>query len=172
MQDSKAIVIGSGIGGLAIAVRLAVKGYAVEVFEKNSFPGGKLSAFEKDGFKFDAGPSLFTQPQNMEELFALAGESLDKYFSYQPVAIANKYFYENGKQVKAYTNTADFAQEMKLQLNEDPEIVIEYLKQSKKLYENIGTLFLENSLHRVSTWLHRRIIKALYCFTTQFLMII
>ena len=169
MQDSKAIVIGSGIGGLAIAVRLAVKGYAVEVFEKNSFPGGKLSAFEKDGFKFDAGPSLFTQPQNMEELFALAGESLDKYFSYQPVAIANKYFYENGKQVKAYTNTADFAQEMKLQLNEDPEIVIKYLKQSKKLYENIGTLFLENSLHRVSTWLHRRIIKALSTLKSTYL---
>ena len=76
MQASKAIVIGSGVGGLAIAIRLAVKGYAVEVFEKNSYPGGKLSAFEKDGFRFDAGPSLFTQPQNMEELFALAGESL------------------------------------------------------------------------------------------------
>ncbi len=169
MQDSKAIVIGSGIGGLAIAIRLAVKGYAVEVFEKNSFPGGKLSAFEKDGFKFDAGPSLFTQPQNMEELFSTAGESLNKYFSYQPVAIANKYFYENGKQVKAYTNAADFAQEMKLQLNEDPEIVIEYLKQSKKLYENIGTLFLENSLHRVSTWLHRRIIKALSTLKATYL---
>jgi phytoene desaturase len=169
MQDSKAIVIGSGIGGLAIAIRLAVKGYAVEVFEKNSFPGGKLSAFEKDGFKFDAGPSLFTQPQNMEELFALAGESLNKYFSYQPVAIANKYFYENGKQVKAYTNAADFAQEMKLQLNEDPEVVIEYLKQSKKLYENIGTLFLENSLHRVSTWLHRRAIKALSTLKATYL---
>ena len=169
MQASKAIVIGSGVGGLAIAIRLAVKGYAVEVFEKNSYPGGKLSAFEKDGFRFDAGPSLFTQPQNMEELFALAGESLNKYFSYQPVAIANKYFYENGKQVKAYTNAADFAQEMKLQLNEDPEIVIEYLKQSKKLYENIGTLFLENSLHRVATWLHRRIVKALSTLKSAYL---
>jgi len=161
MQDSKAIVIGTGVGGLAIAIRLALKGYQVDVFEKNSYPGGKLSAFEKDGFRFDAGPSLFTQPQNIEELFTLAGESLDQYFSYQSVPIANKYFYENGKQVNAYTNAEDFAKEMKLQLNEDPKVVLKYLQQSKKLYENIGLLFLEHSLHRVKTWFHSRVFKAL-----------
>ena len=161
MQDSKAIVIGTGVGGLAIAIRLALKGYQVEVFEKNSYPGGKLSAFEKDGFRFDAGPSLFTQPQNIEELFRLAGEPLEKYFSYQRVPIANKYFYENGKQVKAYTNAEDFAKEMKLKLNEDPQVVLKYLQQSKKLYENIGILFLEHSLHRAKTWFHSRVFKAL-----------
>jgi phytoene dehydrogenase-like protein len=161
MQDSKAIVIGTGMGGLAIAIRLALKGYQVEVFEKNSYPGGKLSAFEKDGYRFDAGPSLFTQPQNVEELFALAGEPIDQYFSYQSVPIANKYFYENGKQVNAYTNAEDFAQEMKQQLNEDPKVVIKYLQQSKKLYENIGLLFLNYSLHRAKTWLNSRVFKAL-----------
>ena len=160
MQDSKAIVIGTGVGGLAIAIRLALKGYQVEVFEKNSYPGGKLSAFEKDGFRFDAGPSLFTQPQNIEELFTLAGEPLEKYFSYQQVPIANKYFYENGKQVKAFTDAEDFAKEMKLQLNEDPQVVLKYLQQSKKLYENIGLLFLEHSLHRAKTWFHSRVFKA------------
>ena len=161
MQDSKAIVIGTGVGGLAIAIRLALKGYQVEVFEKNSYPGGKLSAFEKDGFRFDAGPSLFTQPQNIEELFSLAGEPIEKYFSYQRVPIANKYFYENGKQVKAFTDAEDFAKEMKLQLNEDPQVVLNYLQQSKKLYENIGLLFLEHSLHRAKTWFHSRVFKAL-----------
>lgn len=161
MQDSKAIVIGTGVGGLAIAIRLALKGYQVEVFEKNSYPGGKLSAFEKDGFRFDAGPSLFTQPQNIEELFSLAGEPIEKYFSYQQVPIANKYFYENGKQVKAYTDAEDFAKEMKLLLNEDPQVVLNYLQQSKKLYENIGILFLEHSLHRAKTWFHSRVFKAL-----------
>jgi phytoene desaturase len=160
MQDSNAIVIGTGVGGLAIAIRLALKGYQVEVFEKNSYPGGKLSAFEKDGFRFDAGPSLFTQPQNIEELFSLAGEPIEKYFSYQRVPIANKYFYENGKQVKAFTDAEDFAKEMKLQLNEDPQVVLKYLQQSKKLYENIGLLFLEHSLHLAKTWFHRRVFKA------------
>jgi phytoene dehydrogenase-like protein len=47
MQSSTAIIIGSGIGGMAIAIRLAVKGYEVKVFEKNNYPGGKLTAFQK-----------------------------------------------------------------------------------------------------------------------------
>ena len=66
---SKATIIGSGVAGLASAIRLAVQGFEVSVYEKNAKPGGKLSSFEKDGFQFDAGPSLFTQPQNVEELY-------------------------------------------------------------------------------------------------------
>lgn len=161
MEASKAIVIGSGVAGMAIAIRLALKGYEVTVFEKNNYPGGKLSAFQQDGYNFDAGPSLFTQPRNIEELFTLAGEPIDKYFSFRAVPIANKYFYENGKQVNAYTDAAMFAQEMKDQLNEDPLAVIKYLKDSEKLYENIGTLFLNHSLHKRKTWLQRKVGKAL-----------
>jgi len=161
MQASKAIIIGSGVAGMAIAIRLAIKGYNVTVFEKNNFPGGKLSAFKKDGYLFDAGPSLFTQPQNIEELFELAGVPIGDYFTYQPVAVANKYFYENGRQVKAYTDSKLFAQEMKDQLGEDPEVVLNYLKRSEKLYENIGTLFLDHSLHLRKTWFQKHIGKAL-----------
>ena len=54
----KAIIIGSGIAGIAASIRLSVQGYDVHVFEKNDYPGGKLSAFEKNGYRFDAGPSL------------------------------------------------------------------------------------------------------------------
>src|SRR5436190_9495073 len=130
MQSSTAIIVGSGIGGIAIAIRLAVKGYEVKVFEKNNYPGGKLTAFQKEGYHFDAGPSLFTQPQNIEELFELAGEPIENYFTFRPVDIANKYFYENGKQVNAYTNLQMFAREMKEQLNEDPQAIINYLRKS------------------------------------------
>jgi len=161
MQASKAIIIGSGVAGLAIAIRLAVKGFTVKVFEKNSYPGGKITAFKMDGYHFDAGPSLFTQPQNIIELFELAGKPIENHFSFQRVKIANKYFYENGKQVNAYTNATQFAQEMKDQLNENPEAVLDYLKQSEKLYENIGTLFLNHSLHLRKTWLQKSIVKAI-----------
>ncbi len=169
MQSKKAVVIGSGIAGMAAATRLAVKGFDVSVYEKNKVPGGKLTAFEKDGYHFDAGPSLFTQPQNIEELFTLADESITDYFTYQPVDIACKYFYPNGKIVQAYTNAALFANELQAQLNEKPAAVIAYLKQAEKLYNNIGTIFLNHSLHKAGTWLHQRIVKALATIRYPFL---
>ena len=57
---SRVTVIGAGIAGLATSIRLAIKGYRVMVFEANAYPGGKLSTFKLDGYRFDAGPSLFT----------------------------------------------------------------------------------------------------------------
>ena len=66
-----AIIIGSGIAGIASALRLNSAGIHVEVFEANSYPGGKLHAFELKGYRFDAGPSLFTLPELVTELFEL-----------------------------------------------------------------------------------------------------
>ncbi len=169
MHTQKAIIIGSGIGGMAAAIRLAVQGFTVTVYEKNDQPGGKLSAFKKDGYSFDAGPSLFTQPQNIEELFLLAQEPINDYFTWQPVPVACKYFYENGKIVQAHTNANKFAQELKEQLNESPETVKAYLTQSEKLYNNIGTLFLNNSLQKTNTWVNKKIVSALKTFRFGYL---
>lgn len=161
MAAKRAVIIGSGVAGIAAAIRLAVQGFDVSVYEKNSHPGGKLSAFEKDGFHFDAGPSLFTQPQNVEELFQLADEPIEKYFSYKKVDTACKYFFNSGKIIHAYTNAALFAEELKQQLGEKPEAVAGYLKKAGILYDSIGTVFLNHSLHKTKTWLNKRIIKAL-----------
>lgn len=161
MSSKKAVVIGSGIAGLAVAVRLAVQGFAVSVYEKNNYPGGKLSAFEKDGFHFDAGPSLFTQPQNIVELFALANEPIEPYFAYHKIDIACKYFYENGVIINAYSDADLFANELFLKVKEPKQRIINYLQQSKKLYDNIATIFLNFSLHKKSTWLRWHTIKAM-----------
>ena len=167
-----AIIIGSGVAGMAAAIRLAVQGFAVTVYEKNSFPGGKLHAFEQDGYRFDAGPSLFTQPANVEELFALAGEPIGDYFSYVEVDIACRYFYSGGKKVDAYSDAAKFAAELGKQFGEDERAVLRYLKNAEQLYDHIGTIFLNHSLHRKETWLHPRILKAIarlrysYLFST------
>ncbi|MDB5159395.1 MAG: phytoene dehydrogenase, partial [Mucilaginibacter sp.] len=83
MPSKKAVVIGAGISGIAVAIRLAVKGYAVEVFEANATPGGKLAEVIKDGFRFDAGPSLLTMPDYIDELFKLAGKDPSNYFQYK-----------------------------------------------------------------------------------------
>ncbi|MFN7863101.1 MAG: phytoene desaturase [Curvibacter sp.] len=68
-----AVVIGSGFGGLAAAIRLSVKGYQVKVLEKLDAPGGRAYVHHQDGFTFDAGPTIITAPFLLEELWALCG---------------------------------------------------------------------------------------------------
>ena len=74
-RDSRpvAVVIGSGFGGLAAAIRLSVKGYQVKVLEKLDAPGGRAYVHHQDGFTFDAGPTIITAPFLLEELWALCG---------------------------------------------------------------------------------------------------
>ena len=71
-----AVVIGSGFGGLAAAVRLAAKGWQVTVLERLDQPGGRARVHRQDGFTFDAGPTLITAPFLLEELWALCGRKL------------------------------------------------------------------------------------------------
>ncbi len=71
-----AVVIGSGFGGLAAAIRLGARGYRVSVLERLDAPGGRASVFRQDGFTFDAGPTIVTAPFLLEELWALCGRRL------------------------------------------------------------------------------------------------
>ncbi|HQT64865.1 MAG: phytoene dehydrogenase [Acidocella sp. 20-57-95] len=71
-----AVVIGSGFGGLAAAIRLGARGYRVTVLERLAEPGGRAAVFRQDGFTFDAGPTIITAPFLLEDLWALAGRKL------------------------------------------------------------------------------------------------
>jgi phytoene desaturase len=72
----RAIVIGSGFGGLAAAVRLGARGYRVILFEKLGALGGRAAVHRQDGFTFDAGPTIVTAPFLFEELWALCGRRM------------------------------------------------------------------------------------------------
>ena len=72
-------IIGSGIAGLSAALRLRSLGYEVTVFEAHSGPGGKLDEISQDGYRFDLGPSLFTMPQYIDELFELFNKTTHYY---------------------------------------------------------------------------------------------
>ncbi len=169
MKTRKVVIIGSGIAGMSTAIRLAVQGFEVNVYESNNYPGGKISFFEKDAYRFDAGPSLFTQPQNIEDLFILAGESIKDYFNYSPVDISCTYFFENGKKIIAYTDKEKLAKEFEEQLGENPSTIKAYLTAAEKLYHNIGSIFLNFSLHKRSTWFHPRILKAFSAVKSAYL---
>ena len=81
-----AVVIGSGFGGLAAAIRLSVRGYAVQVLEKLDAPGGRAYVHYQDGFTFDAGPTIITAPFLLEELWTLCGRTFSDDIDLRPMA--------------------------------------------------------------------------------------
>lgn len=81
---SKVILIGSGFGGLATAIRLLAKGHRVEIFEKRDKLGGRAYVYETNGFKFDGGPTVITAPFMFDDLWAAAGKKREDYFELVP----------------------------------------------------------------------------------------
>ncbi len=84
MPDS-AVVVGAGFGGIAAAIRMKAKGYEVILLDRCSRLGGRAQVFERDGFKFDAGPTVITAPFLFHELFELLGERLQDHLRLVPL---------------------------------------------------------------------------------------
>ena len=160
----KVIVIGSGIAGLAVSIRLASKGYSVKVFEKNDYPGGKLFSFTVDGYRFDGGPPLLTMPDFIAELYEIAGEKTEDHFKYSKKEIACKYFWQDGTVFNAYSDREKFLKEVEIKFNEPKEKVANYLSKAKKKFDLIKSIFLEQSLYKLKTFLSEKTIKALLKF--------
>ncbi len=156
-----ALVIGSGIAGLATALRLKAKGYHVLVFEKNSYPGGKLNSKKVNGYRFDLGPSLFTMPWLVTELFELHGKRPDTYFEYIKKETICNYFWEDHTRFTVKSDKEDFIEKAAILFGEDAKQIKRYLDDNKKKYELTSSIFLEKSLHKVQTYLSKKTVKAL-----------
>jgi phytoene desaturase len=154
-----AAVIGAGIAGIASGIRLANKGYEVLIFEANSYPGGKLSSFELNGYRFDAGPSLFTLPHLVDELFQISGKNPQDYFDYIRLEEACRYFWDDGVRLTAHANQQDFAKEIEEKLGEPAEHVLAHLRDSAVKYDVTEKLFLHRSLHKLSTYFNKDALK-------------
>ena len=161
MPSKKAVVIGAGIAGIAAAIRLAVKGYAVEVFEANATPGGKLAEIKKDGFRFDAGPSLLTLPGYIDELFKLAGKDPSQYFQYQKLDIICKYFYEDGTRLTAYADEDKFINEITTITGEPAAALQKQRANSNKIYELTNQVFLQRAFKGLKSLFNKEALIAL-----------
>ena len=93
---SRVVVIGAGVAGMAVAARLAVRKHDVTILEQAADCGGKLARFERDGFVFDTGPSLFTLPAVYRDLFLKTGGALELAVDLQPVEPAFAYHFADG----------------------------------------------------------------------------
>jgi phytoene desaturase len=159
--NKKAIVVGSGIAGIASAIRLAVKGYSVQVLEKNPYFGGKLTYMQLGDYRFDAGPSLFTMPQFVEELFELAGKSTSEYFQYVRSDAACMYFFEDGTVLPFRADKDALLEEVKSKLGVDPRPLDKHLSRSEFIYDRTHKTFLEQSLHIPKNFFSKDVLKTI-----------
>ena len=95
MSTKKIIVIGSGFGGIASALRMKAKGYAVTLIEKHPDLGGRARVFKKEGFTFDAGPTVITAPKLLEELFTLFNKNISDYVKIIPLKLWYRFIFDD-----------------------------------------------------------------------------
>ena len=158
----KAIIVGSGIAGIASAIRLQNKGYRVQVLEKNAYPGGKLTQLSVNGFRFDAGPSLFTMPHLVTELFEICGKKASDYFNYEQLDVLCNYFYEDGTRIAASSDIEVFADEMERKTTDSAEKIKKHLEKSKFIYSVTEEQFLRKSLHKLNSFLSLSTLTAVF----------
>lgn len=161
MTKSKSVVIGSGIGGLASAIRLAAKGFNVNIFDQAGHTGGKISEFRHRGFRFDRGPSLLTLPWLIDELFTLSGEDPREYFNYMRLELSCKYFWEDGTIISAWQDPERFADEVRVKSGVPPARLKSFFRKSRMLYELTAESFLFSSLHKASNFRSKAFIKTM-----------
>ncbi|TAF46402.1 MAG: phytoene desaturase [Sphingobacteriales bacterium] len=160
----KAIIIGAGIAGIASAIRLAVKGYNVTVYEANAEAGGKLVRFKQGAYSFDAGPSLFTMPNYVTELFTLAGKKPEDYFTYQKLDEVCRYFWADGTTLSASADSEIFGQQVAEKTKSSALELNRYLKKSKTIYNITHHVFLEKSLQKLATYVSFKTLKSVFNF--------
>ena len=106
-MTKKVIVIGSGFGGLASALRLRAKGYEVTLLEKHPDLGGRARVFRKGNFIYDGGPTVITAPYLIEELFSLFNKKISNYVKIVPLDLWYRFVFNDGE-------TFDYSGERKI----------------------------------------------------------
>ena len=131
----KSIIIGSGFGGIAAALRLKAKNHNVTLIEKHYDLGGRARVFKKNGFTFDAGPTVITAPYLIEELFQLFNKKSEDYIKLTPLKTWYRFIYEDGNQFDYSGDEEEMKKQIK-EINEDDVKGYEKLvKFTKKIFD-------------------------------------
>mgnify|MGYP003764971035 CR=1 FL=1 len=152
MDKKRAVVIGAGIGGMAAAVRLALKGYETHLYEKNGSAGGKIGELRLEGCRFDTGPSLFTLPELVDELFTLAGENPREHFRYIPLESSCRYFWDDGTVLNAWTDRQRFAEEAEIVTGEPRANILGFLDECAGLYDLTAGIFIFSPFYQLDNF--------------------
>lgn len=158
----KIAIVGAGIAGLAAAARLQHAGHQVDVFENQLYAGGKLTQKMVGNYRFDAGPSIFTMPQYVDEVFTTCGKNPKDYFNYDYVDAVCNYFWEDGTELTTYADIDKFAKEVEEKLKVDSQPVRKMVSKNQFKFETVGDLFIRKSLHQLKTYLSINTLRAIF----------
>jgi phytoene desaturase len=134
-QQQTAVVIGAGFGGLALAIRLQARGIQTTLLEKRDKPGGRAYVYEDQGFVFDAGPTVITDPSCIEELFELAGKRIEDYVEMLPVEPFYRLCWEDGSHFDYLNNQEALDRQIHARNPADVEGYKRFLAYSKAVFE-------------------------------------
>jgi phytoene desaturase len=148
-MTKRIIVIGTGIGGLVTAIRLAAAGQKVLVLEQNANVGGKMGEIQAEGFRWDTGPSVITMCHVLEDLFTTAGRRLEAYLTLLPVEPLTRYFYPDGTILDATRNLPEMLSQIAALDERDVEGYLAYLAYVARLHRITGPVFIYD---RPPTW--------------------
>ena len=129
-----ALVVGGGFGGIAAAIRMNAKGYNVTLVDRCARLGGRAQVFERDGFKFDAGPTVITAPFLFEELFELLGEKLQDHLDLVPLDPWYRFRFPDGTYFDYGGSVEDTLEEIKRISPEDCAGYLNLVAESKEIY--------------------------------------
>jgi len=135
MNKKVAVVIGSGFAGLSVATNLAKEGFQVEIFEKNSMPGGRAQQFQADGFTFDMGPSWYWMPDVFDAYFAHFGKKVSDYYELDRLDPSYSVFFDGGKRMDVPADFDAFCQMFESYEKGSSEGLKRFLAEAQYKYE-------------------------------------
>jgi len=148
-----AVVIGSGFGGLAAAVRLGARGYRVTVLEKLDAPGGRAYVYRQDGFTFDAGPTIITAPYLLEELWALCGERMADHVELRQIDPFYDIRFDDGTVFRATGDAQAIRAEVERFEPSDLPGFDRFMRESERIYKVAFHDLADQPFHRIKTLL-------------------
>jgi diapolycopene oxygenase len=128
-------IIGGGLGGLAAACTLAARGYSVVLFERNDWLGGKAAVLERDGFRFDMGPTILTVPSVLHRIFGEANRRLEDYLELVRLDPQWRCFFEDGTTLDLRENVDRMCQQLASYAPNSVEGYRAFVKHSEKLHD-------------------------------------
>ncbi len=148
-RERKAVVIGSGFGGLAAAIRTQAKGYSVTLLEMRDKPGGRAYVYEDQGFTYDAGPTIVTVPFILNELAEVAGKQIEDYVKIVPCDPYYRIYFPDGRQFDYRGEQKALEAEIAKFSPEDVEGYRRFLDYSRRIFDRAFTDLADHSFHTV-----------------------